>query len=177
MTGGGEHGRDVVIAEVRRGQHDAIRPGSYGPQPVRLIGLGSRMIELDEPGARRAKPQRPVVVPGAADHHLACRTKNRKHRKHRKRGLAASSGEQLAGFRHGLWLADERYPAAGRATTGLPGSGVGCLALPVRHRQQLFGVSLAELGLFQAAQHPGQLAHPGRPVQPHHAALGDQPVT
>jgi hypothetical protein len=41
----------------------------------------------------------------------------------------------------------------GPVTAG--GSGVGRLALTVRHRQQFLGVSLAELGLFQAAQHPG----------------------
>src|SRR5690348_10430934 len=42
--------------------------------------------------------------------------------------------------------------------------------------QQLTGVQPAELGILEARQHPGQLAHPALLVQAGHAAAGDRAV-
>ena len=61
-------------------------------------------------------------------------------------------------------------PPAGRARGLRAGGLVG------GHGQQLGGVGLAELGVFQARQHPGELADAGLVVQPDHAGAGDRAV-
>ena len=89
----GQHGGDVFAGEVGRGEHRrpelTVRPAGTGgtvantrgrprlvlgqdrAQPGPLVGLGGRMVELEERHARRAEPQRPVVVARAKHHDLA----------------------------------------------------------------------------------------------------------
>jgi hypothetical protein len=69
------------------------------------------------------------------------------------------------------WSRQQRFPDPAKRPALLPG-----LALVVRQRQQFLGVRVAEFGVLQAGQHPGQLPHPGLLAQLHHAAGGDQPV-
>ena len=90
-------------------------------------------------------------------------------RSHSRRGAwcdMASCGNRLK----------NRNLRARRAGASSPGQLAGRLALAGRQDQQFLGVCLAELGLFQAAQHPGQLADPAGLVQPDHAARRHQPV-
>ena len=63
----------VVGPEVggRQGQTCAGAGRRDGPEPPRLVGLGGRVVKLEEPHPGGTEPQGPVVVAGAADHDLA----------------------------------------------------------------------------------------------------------
>src|SRR5215510_725318 len=78
------------------------------------------------------------------------------------------------------WPAPSLQPGAGEVVSGLvlvpelPGFRVGTLR--AGGGEQLTGVRPPELGVFEPGQHPGQLAHPARVVQPGDAAADHRAV-
>ena len=79
--------------------------------------------------------------------------------------------------RHGLLRQPAEEPEPARPPRPGQLAAPGRLALARGQGQQFLGVRLAELGILQAAQHPGQLAGPAGLVEPDHAAGGDQAIT